>query len=559
MSVRLSAIDNCSAISQNLTTRKKLMTQETIQTSQGLYQALWNSADVLRSKMDANEYKSYLLGMVFYKYLSDKLLFFVAETMGEETEDLEQALNIYRGYYEDEETKADLIDVIKQELSYAMEPDLTFTNLVLQVNSGTFQLEHLAQGFRNIEQSDELFENLFEDIDLYSKKLGATPQKQNQTIAAVMKELAVLDVAGHAGDMLGDAYEYLIGQFATDSGKKAGEFYTPQPVAKLMTQIAFLGREDQKGFTLYDPTMGSGSLLLNAKRYSHEAGTVSYFGQELNTATYNLARMNMILHGVPIENQFLHNADTLDEDWPTQEPTNFDGVLMNPPYSAKWSAADGFLQDPRFSSFGALAPKSKADFAFLLHGFYHLKQAGGVMAIVLPHGVLFRGNAEGKIRKALLEEGAIDTVIGLPANIFFNTSIPTTVIILKKDRTNRDVFFIDASKEFEKGKNQNIMTDAHIDKILEAYKSREEIDKFAHLASYEEIVENDYNLNIPRYVDTFEEEEVEPLTEIVTKINRTNKEIASKTAELVNMLGQLTGTTSEAQEELEKFLAEFEK
>ena len=547
------------AISQNLTTRKKLMTQETTQTSQGLYQALWNSADVLRSKMDANDYKSYLLGMVFYKYLSDKLLFFVAETMGEETEDLEQALDIYRRYYEDEETKTDLIDVIKQELSYAMEPGLTFTSLVLQVNSGTFQLEHLAQGFRNIEQSDELFENLFEDIDLYSKKLGATPQKQNQTVAAVMKELAVLDVAGHAGDMLGDAYEYLIGQFATDSGKKAGEFYTPQPVAKLMTQIAFLGREDQKGFTLYDPTMGSGSLLLNAKRYSHEAGTVSYFGQELNTATYNLARMNMILHGVPIENQFLHNADTLDEDWPTQEPTNFDGVLMNPPYSAKWSAADGFLQDPRFSGFGALAPKSKADFAFLLHGFYHLKQAGGVMAIVLPHGVLFRGNAEGKIRKALLEEGAIDTVIGLPANIFFNTSISTTVIILKKDRTNRDVFFIDASKEFDKGKNQNIMTDAHIDKILNTYKSRGNIEKFAHLASFEEIVENDYNLNIPRYVDTFEEEEVEPLTEIVTKINRTNKEIESKTAELIDMLGQLRGTTPEAQEELEKFLAEFEK
>ena len=238
------------------------MTQETTQTSQGLYQALWNSADVLRSKMDANDYKSYLLGMVFYKYLSDKLLFFVVETMGEETEDLEQALDIYRGYYEDEETKGDLIDVIKQELSYAMEPDLTFTSLVLQVNGGTFQLEHLAQGFRNIEQSDELFENLFEDIDLYSKKLGATPQKQNQTIAAVMKELAVLDVAGHAGDMLGDAYEYLIGQFATDSGKKAGEFYTPQPVAKLMTQIAFLGREDQKGFPLYDPTMGFRVIIM---------------------------------------------------------------------------------------------------------------------------------------------------------------------------------------------------------------------------------------------------------------------------------------------------------
>lgn len=372
-----------------------------------------------------------------------------------------------------------------------------------------------------------------------------------------MKELAVLDVAGHAGDMLGDAYEYLIGQFATDSGKKAGEFYTPQPVAKLMTQIAFLGREDQLGFTIYDATMGSGSLLLNAKKYSHKPQTVVYFGQELNTSTYNLARMNMILHGVPVENQFLHNADTLDEDWPTQEPTNFDGVLMNPPYSAKWSASSGFMADPRFSPFGKLAPQSKADFAFLLHGYYHLKQDNGVMAIVLPHGVLFRGNAEGTIRKALLEEGAIDTVIGLPANIFFNTSIPTTVIILKKNRTNRDVYFIDASKEFDKGKNQNIMTDAHIEKILEAYKSREEIDKFAHLASYEEIVENDYNLNIPRYVDTFEEEEVEPLTDIVRKINTTNEAIQNQTASLLEMLGQLHGTTPEADAELKKFLKEF--
>jgi len=249
---------------------------------------------------------------------------------------------------------------------------------------------------------------------------------------------------------------------------------------------------------------------------------------------------------------------TLDEDWPTQEPTNFDGVLMNPPYSAKWSASSGFLNDPRFSPFGKLAPQCKADFAFLLHGYYHLKQDNGVMAIVLPHGVLFRGNAEGTIRKALLEEGAIDTVIGLPANIFFNTSIPTTVIILKKNRTNRDVYFIDASKEFDKGKKQNIMTDTHIEKILEAYKSREEIDKFAHLASYEEIVENDYNLNIPRYVDTFEEEEVEPLTDIVSKINTTNEAIQNQTASLLEMLNQLHGTTPESDAELKKFLKEFE-
>ena len=530
---------------------------ETTQTSQSLYQALWNSADVLRSKMDANDYKSYLLGMICYKYLSDKLLFFVAETMEEETESLDEALALYRSYYEDPASQEELISVVNDELNYFLKPDLTFTALVDRVNEGTFQLEDLAQGFRDIEQCDDLYENLFEDIDLYSKKLGASPQKANSVVGAVMKELAVLDVAGHAGDMLGDAYEYLIGQFATDSGKKAGEFYTPQPVAKLMTQIAFLGREDEQGFTIYDATMGSGSLLLNAKKYSHQPETVQYFGQELNTSTYNLARMNMILHGVPVENQFLHNADTLDEDWPTQEPTNFDGVLMNPPYSAKWSASSGFLHDPRFSPFGKLAPQSKADFAFLLHGYYHLKQDKGVMAIVLPHGVLFRGNAEGTIRKALLEEGAIDTVIGLPANIFFNTSIPTTVIILKKNRTNRDVYFIDASKEFDKGKNQNIMTDAHIEKILKAYKSREDMDKFAHLASFEEIVENDYNLNIPRYVDTFEEEEVEQLTEIVAKINQTNATIETQTASLLDMLSQLHGTTPEADAELKKFVEEF--
>ncbi|AXQ79626.1 type I restriction-modification system subunit M [Streptococcus chenjunshii] len=530
---------------------------EETQTSAALYQALWNSADILRSKMDANDYKSYLLGMVFYKYLSDKLLLFVAETMDEETDDLQEALAIYSKYYDDVDMHEDLIEVVKNELSYAIEPQLTFTALVNRINDGSFQLEDLAQGFRNIEQDDELFENLFEDIDLYSKKLGATPQKQNQTIASVMKALAVLDVAAHAGDMLGDAYEYLIGQFATDSGKKAGEFYTPQPVAKLMTRIALLGREGKKGFTLYDATMGSGSLLLNAKKYSHEPNTVSYYGQELNTSTYNLARMNMILHGVPIENQYLHNADTLDDDWPTTEPTNFDGVLMNPPYSAKWPADSGFLQDPRFSAFGALAPKSKADFAFLLHGYYHLKQDGGVMAIVLPHGVLFRGNAEGKIRKHLLEEGAIDTVIGLPSNIFFNTSIPTTVIILKKNRTNRDVFFIDASKEFDKGKNQNLMTDAHIEKVLEAYKNRQNIDKFAHLASFEEIKENDFNLNIPRYVDTFEEEEVAPLAEIVANINRTNQEIADKSSALMDMLGQLKGTTPEANQDLQALLNNF--
>ncbi|WP_242302725.1 type I restriction-modification system subunit M [Bacillus cereus group sp. BfR-BA-01361] len=524
----------------------------TDQSSKTLYQALWNSADILRSKMDASDYKNYLLGLIFYKYLSDKMLYHAVELLEEEVADLNEAQRIYVDAFNDSEIKEDLIDELKYDFSYALEPELTFTALVQAIYKGKFQLEDLAQGFRNIEQSSELFENLFEDVDLYSKKLGATAQKQNQTISAVMKELASLDIA-HEGDMLGDAYEYLIGQFASDSGKKAGEFYTPQPVSKLMTQIVLQGKENQKGFSVYDPTMGSGSLLLNAKKFSNEPGTVNYFGQELNTSTYNLARMNMILHGVDVANQHLHNADTLDADWPTEEPTNFDGVLMNPPYSAKWSADKGFLDDQRFSMYGVMAPKSKADFAFLLHGYYHLKDSG-VMAIVLPHGVLFRGAAEGKIRRILLENGSIDTVIGLPANIFFNTSIPTTVIILKKKRDSKDVLFIDASNDFTKEKNQNVLENAHIDKILDAYKRREDIEKYAYVASFDEIVENDFNLNILLYVDTFEEEEPISLAAVAKDMQEIQKQIANSNQVLAQVMQELTGTTEEAQQELEQFI-----
>ncbi|MED3269595.1 type I restriction-modification system subunit M [Bacillus thuringiensis] len=521
-----------------------------------LYQALWNSADILRSKMDANEYKSYLLGLVFYKYLSDKMLIHATLLLEEPTTDLEAAQKVYTDAYQDEEVKDDLLGELQYDFSYTLDPNLTFTALVQEIHKGNFQLEDLAQGFRNIEQSSEIFENLFEDVDLYSKKLGATPQKQNQSIAEVMKELSVLNVAGHDGDMLGDAYEYLIGQFASDSGKKAGEFYTPQAISTLMTRIILHGKENQKGFSVYDPTMGSGSLLLNVKKFSNEAGTISYFGQELNTSTYNLARMNMILHGVDTANQHLNNADTLDQDWPTDEPTNFDGVLMNPPYSAKWTAEKGFLDDPRFSMYGVLAPKSKADFAFLLHGFFHLKDSG-VMAIVLPHGVLFRGNTEGKIRKILLDNGAIDTVIGLPSNIFFNTAIPTTVIILKKNRSTKDVLFIDASNEFEKDKNQNVLKDEHIDKILESYIRRENIEKYAHVASFDEILENDYNLNIPRYVDTFEEEEEISLVELSGAMQQTQQELQKAEQNLFAMLNEMKGTNEDAQKELQHFIQAF--
>ena len=287
--------------------------------------------------------------------------------------------------------------------------------------------------------------------------------------------------------------------------------------------------------------MGSGSLLLNAKKYSEQPQYIKYYGQELNTSTYNLARMNMFLHEIVAENQKLRNGDTLDGDWPTDEETDFNMVLMNPPYSAKWSAASGFLQDERFSEYGVLAPKSKADYAFLLHGLYHLKN-NGTMAIVLPHGVLFRGAAEGKIREKLLRAGNIYAVIGLPANLFYNTSIPTCIIVLKKHRDGRDVLFIDASKKFNKGKKQNEMLDEHIDEVVKLYTKRETVEKEVFLASFEDIEKNDFNLNIPRYVDTFEEEEPIDLNALLTDMKKTDEEIEKVEGEFLSLMKQLTST-----------------
>ena len=288
-----------------------------------------------------------------------------------------------------------------------------------------------------------------------------------------------------------------------------------------------------------DPCMGSGSLLLNAKKYAAEPGYIKYYGQELMTSTYNLARMNMFLHGIVPENQKLRNGDTLDGDWPTDEETDFNMVLMNPPYSAKWSAAAGFLQDERFSDYGVLAPKSKADYAFLLHGLYHLKSSG-TMAIVLPHGVLFRGAAEGKIREKLLRAGNIYAVIGLPANLFYNTSIPTCIIVLKKHRDGRDVLFIDASRKFEKGKKQNAMTDEHIDSVIELYNRRETVEKESFLAEFADIEKNDFNLNIPRYVDNFEKEEEIDLNALLNDMKQTEEEINRIQGEFVSRMKDLT-------------------
>jgi len=508
--------------------------------SKNLEQQLWASADILRGKMDASEYKNYLLGLVFYKYLSDKQLRAVYEMENGVVDcypKREEQLKILVEWFEDEPDE--LKENVNIKLGYFIEPDDLFYSM--RSNEYGFRLSKLSDAFTKLSQQGEQFEGLFADIDLSSTKLGSNDQQRNITITEVIKALDEIDLFGYAGDVIGDAYEYLISQFAAGAGKKAGEFYTPQAVSKIISKIVSIGQESLAPFHVYDPAMGSGSLMLNIEDFVENKNNIYYHGQELNTTTYNLARMNLILHGVEKLRMRLSNGDTLDEDWPKDEPIQFDAVVMNPPYSAKWSAVDKFLGDSRFERFGKLAPKSKADFAFLLHGFYHLK-ASGTMGIVLPHGVLFRGAAEGVIRKALLEEGAIDAVIGLPANIFYGTSIPTTVLVLKKNRQARDVLFIDASNEFEKQKNQNLLRDVDIEKIVQTYKKRESVEKYAHLASFEEIVSNDYNLNIPRYVDTFEEEEPIDIVALSAEMVELNAEIRKSEAEFLSMLAELAET-----------------
>ncbi len=510
-----------------------------LEKSRDLISVLWSGADILRSKMDANEYKDYLLGIVFYKYLSDSFLIKAYDLIyDEKPQSLKAALEAYQKALADESAE-ELKDQIREECHYVIEPDLTYTCFADAARNNAFSREQLQKAFNNIEQSDPLFVDLFTDIDLYSNRLGTGDQKQSDTISSLIREIDRADLLNTDSDVLGNAYEYLIGQFASETGKKAGEFYTPQAVSKILTRIAIAGQEEKRGLSVYDPCMGSGSLLLNAKKYAAEPDYIKYYGQELMTSTYNLARMNMFLHGIVPENQKLRNGDTLDGDWPVDEETDFNMVLMNPPYSARWSAAAGFLQDERFSDYGVLAPKSKADYAFLLHGLYHLKSSG-TMAIVLPHGVLFRGAAERKIREKLLRAGNIHAVIGLPANLFFNTSIPTCIIVLKKHREGRDVLFIDASRKFEKGKKQNAMTDEHIDSVIELYNRRETVEKESFLAEFEDIEKNDFNLNIPRYVDNFEQEEEVDLNALLNDMKQTEGEINQIQGEFVSMIKDLT-------------------
>ena len=485
-----------------------------------LEQQLWNIANELRGKMDADEFRDYILGFIFYKYLSEKIENFTNELL---KEDGITFTSLDSNNPEHEEILNSLKDDCVQQLGYFLKPNELFSAMAKKGNSdnNNFILDDLTQVLRHIEsstmgtESEDDFEHLFEDLDLTSTKLGRTEEAKNKLIAKVLYHLDNInfELKNHDRDVLGDAYEYLIGQFAAGAGKKAGEFYTPQEVSKILAKLVTVGKTRLK--SVYDATCGSGSLLL---RVAKEVEDVSnFYGQELNRTTYNLARMNMIMHDVHYRKFDIKQEDTLEH--PQHLEHRFEAIVANPPFSANWSANPLHLNDDRFSQYGKLAPSSKADFAFIQHMIYHLDD-NGTMAIVLPHGVLFRGGAEGHIRQYLIEDrNYLDAVIGLPSNIFYGTSIPTCILVFKKCREHSDnILFIDASNDYEKAKNQNYLTNENIEKIIDTYANRKEIEKYSHLASMDEIKENDYNLNIPRYVDTFEEEETIDLEKVSSEL-----------------------------------------
>lgn len=498
-----------------------------------LHTKLWAIANDLRGNMEANEFKNYILGLIFYRYLSEKVENRANDLLSEDEISYNEA-------YEDEEYREGLQEELIEQLGYFIEPKYLFSSLLKAIEDGNFDIEMLQGAINDITEStigndsQEDFDHLFDDMDLKSTKLGKDVKSRSSLIAKVMGNISEIDFSHEDSeiDVLGDAYEYLISQFAANAGKKAGEFYTPQQVSKILAKIVTVGKENLKN--VYDPTCGSGSLLL---RVAKEANVRKFYGQELTSTTYNLARMNMLLHDVDYTNFDIKNDNTLEN--PQHMGMKFEAIVANPPYSANWSADAKFLDDERFSAYGKLAPKSKADFAFIQHMIHQLDD-NGTMAVVLPHGVLFRGAAEGVIRKYLIEErNVLDAVIGLPANIFFGTSIPTVILVFKKNRENNDILFIDASNEFEKGKNQNNLTDANVEKIVNTYVNREVIDKYSYIASMDEIKENDYNLNIPRYVDTFEEEEPIDLVAVSERISSIDKEIAKLDDELSVYLREL--------------------
>jgi len=483
-----------------------------------LEQKLWDIANTLRGKMNADEFRDYILGFIFFKYLSEKLHLYANSVLAEDGID----------FTDIDEASADgqaILDAVSDAsidaLGYFLKPSDLFSAIAGRgAQPGQFIIGDLQRILNNVErstmgtESEDDFDDLFSDMDLTSNKLGRSEEAKNELIAKVLTHLDEIDfeLENADSDILGDAYEYLIGKFASGAGKKAGEFYTPQEVSTILARIVTTGKTRLK--SVYDPACGSGSLLL---RVAKEADVADFAGQEMNRTTYNLARMNMILHDVHYRNFDLKQEDTLEH--PQHVEKRFEAVVATPPFSATWSANPLLLNDDRYSQYGRLAPASKADFAFVQHMLHQLDD-NGTMAVILPHGVLFRGAAEGHIREYIIKErNWLDAVIGLPANIFYGTSIPTCILVFKKCREwPEDILFVDASPCFEKAKNQNYLREEDIHRIVDTFRDRKVEDKFSYRAPLSEVAENDYNLNIPRYVDTFEEEEPIDLTAVAAEL-----------------------------------------
>ena len=499
---------------------------------------LWAMANDLRGNMEAYEFKNYILGLLFYKELSDRTEKFVAELLQEDNTTFEAA-------WKDEEYKEAIVDEMLIKLGYVLEPKYLFPEMLELIRKDEFSIDYFEEAINSIiastqgQDSEADFDGLFEDMDLKSSKLGKEIKQRSKLIGKVLQTIDSIevDLGDTDVDVLGTAYVTLIGLFAQTAGKKGGEFYTPTNMSKLVARLATVGLT--KVLNVADCACGSGSLLLQVGEYVDVA---KYYGQELTSSTYNLARMNMILHGIDYKNFSIINVDTLEDDT-TFADEKYTVQVANPPYSTKWSADSKFMEDDRFSPYGKLAPSSKADFAFVQHMVYHMANGDSRIAVLLPHGVLFRGAAEETIRQYLIKDlNVIDAVIGLPANCFQGTTIPVCCLVLKKERNgnSNNICIIDASRDYETGKAQNYITDAHIDKIINAYTERVNIDKYCHIASMEEIEENGYNLNIPRYVDIFEPEPIIDIPTVKESINNhvtASKEIDAKLSKLFEELG----------------------
>lgn len=494
-------------------------------TKQQLGKTLWNIADALRGSMNADDFRDYMLAFLFLRYLSDNYEAAAAKELGKDYPQLSDgnrrsSLAIWYDRQTSDDT-ATFEQQMRRRVHYVIRPQYLWTTIAEKAriqDSGL--LDTLQKGFSYIETEsfESTFRGLFSEINLNSEKLGRTYTDRNSRLCKIVTEIAN-SLAGFSTntDTLGDAYEYLLGQFAAGSGKKAGEFYTPQPISSILSGIVTLDSQNpvtgQRPHleSLLDFACGSGSLLLNVRHRMGPRGVGKLFGQEMNITTYNLARMNMLLHAVKDSEFEIFHGDTLKNDWdflrernPARMP-KFDAVVANPPFSYRWDPSEDMKDDVRFKNYG-LAPKSAADFAFLLHGFYYLKQ-DGTMAIIMPHGVLFRGGAEGRIREKLLKDGNIDAIVGLPANLFYSTGIPVCIVVLKKCKRAEDVLIINASEGFEKGKRQNYLLPEHIEHILYTYRNRVDEERFSRKVPLSEIFENDSNLNITRYVSTARPEE----------------------------------------------------